>query len=225
MNRIPFSVYDFFGYLASGFLLMVAVDYVVGEQWMLQEDQSVVLGLLWIVAAYIIGQIIASPSAWLLERMVIGKWLIRPELNLLRDPPKKWWAKLFPGYFTTLPVAIRNRILEKAEVEGISEPGQALFIHAFGKVKADENAMARLNTFLNLYGFCRNISFACLLAAIVLIVGTWGGGNLDRLPWVFVALVGSVGMFYRYLKFFRQYSYELFVTYITLPTTEVNHGD
>ena len=71
MNRIPFSVYDFFGYLASGFLLIVAVDYVIGEQWVLREDLSVVLGLFWIVVAYIIGQIIAgiaatalAPNAW-----------------------------------------------------------------------------------------------------------------------------------------------------------------
>lgn len=224
MNRIPFSVYDFFGYLASGFIFMVVIDYIVGKQWVLREDFSVVLATLWIVIAYITGQIIAGIAAWLLERNVIGKWLGWPSTNLFKDPPQKWWAKLFPGYFTGLPLAIRNKITEKAKSEGIHETGQALFIHAFGRVKTDENTMARLNTFLNLYGFCRNISFVCLLATLVLIVGSWGEGNLYRLLFAVIAMVGSIGMFYRYLKFFRQYSYELFVTYATIPSMRVNHG-
>jgi len=225
MNRIPFSVYDFFGYLASGFLFMVAVDYVIGKQWVLRDELSVVLGLFWIVVAYIIGQILAGTSAWLLERLIVGKWLMRPYTNLLRDSPKIWWAKLFPGYFTPFPVAIRNRVKEKAKADGVTETGEAVFLHVFGEVKADEAAMARLNIFLNLYGFCRNISFTCLLVALVIVVGSWIEGTWDKLPWFFVSIVGSVGMFYRYLKFFRQYSYELFITYAALPSKEVNHGD
>jgi len=225
MNRIPFSVYDFFGYLASGFLLIVAVDYVIGEQWVLREDLSVVLGLFWIVVAYIIGQIIAGLAAWLLERNIIGKWLGWPSTNLFTDTPKKWWAKLFPGYFTALPIVIRNRVIEKARSEGITETGQTLFIHAFGKVKTDENTIARLNTFLNLYGFCRNISFVGILVALVLLIGSWSEGNVYRLLLAFIAILGSLGMFYRYLKFFRQYAYELLVTYVSLPTIEVSNGD
>lgn len=226
MNRIPFSVYDYFGHLASGFLLIVVLDYVIGEQWLLLENPPIGLWLVGVLVAYIIGQIIANPSAWLFERIIVNKWLMSPVVNLLRESPKTWLRRLFPGYFTPFPIAIRKKVMEKAEIYGISGPEPALFIHAFGKVKKDENAMARLNTFLNLYGFCRNISFVCLLAFLILIATSWGGwGNLDRLPWAFVALVGSIGMFYRYVKYFRQYSYELFITYIGLPSDDINHGD
>jgi hypothetical protein len=58
------------------------------------------------------------------------------------------------------------------------EGGEALFLHALGRVKADKEAMVRLNTFLNLYGFCRNICFTCLVAASILAVGYWHKGIL-----------------------------------------------
>lgn len=225
MNRIPFSVYDFFGYLASGFLFMVAVDYVIGKQWVLGEDLSAIFALLFIIIAYVIGQINAGIAAWLLERNVVGKWLGWPGTNLFTNPQKKTLPKLFPGYFTMFPIAIRKKTLEKAKSEGIAETGQTLFIHAFAKVKRDENTMARLNIFLNLYGFCRNISTVLLFASIMLIATSWGEGNLHRLVFALAAMVGAVGMFYRYLKFFRQYSYELFISYLVSPTTEDKYGD
>jgi hypothetical protein len=216
MNGIPFSVYDFFEYLASGFLLIVALDYSRSQQWVLRDDLSVVWGLFWVIIAYITGQILAGPSAWLLERIIVGRWLMRPSTNLFRDPPNKWWARLFPGYFTPFPQAIRNKVQDKAKANGISEIGEALFINAFGQVKTDERVMARLTAFASLYGFCRNVSVACLLAASIIGIGSWQTGAMHKLSWALVALVGSIGMFYRYLKFFRQYSYELFITYATL---------
>jgi hypothetical protein len=213
MNRIPFSAYDFFGYLASGFLIIASVDSLGTERVVLQEDLSAVLSIFWIGMAYIIGQILASPSAWLLERTLVGKYMERPNINLFKNKPEKGWVKLFPGYFTPLPIATQRRILEKAKAEGINEKGEALFVHVFGKIKADKDTMVRLSIFLNMYGFCRNISFSCLLSGLVMLVGFLWTRNLDLLLWTFAALVGSVGMFYRYLKFFRQYSYELLVTY------------
>lgn len=58
---------------------------------------------------------------------------------------------------------VRGRIKEKAKEVGVVETGEGLFILAFGKVKTDKEAMARLNTFLNLYGFCRNIAFTSMI--------------------------------------------------------------
>lgn len=220
MNRIPFSVYDFFGYIASGVLILAAVEYIVGKQWVFRNEKGVLFGLFWIILAYIIGQVLANPSAWLLERILVAKWLKRPNINLFENPPKIWLAKIFPGYYSPLPIQIRKKVIEKAKAEGITETGEALFIHAFTKVKADKDAMARLNTFLNLYGFCRNISFTCLIVALMILIGSWNEDTLDKLLWVFVAIIGSVGMFYRYLKFFRQYSYELFITYAALSSKE-----
>jgi hypothetical protein len=220
MNRIPFSVYDFFGYLISGFLLLVAIDYAGGYRFLLRNELSLTYGIFWTVIAYITGQILAGPSAWLLERIVIGRWLKRPNINLFKDPPQKFWVKIFPGYFTPFPPEIRKSILAKARIAGIEEVGEALFLHSFAKVKIDNDTMARLNTFLYLYGFCRNISFTCFVSAFIIAFWSIFLHTPEKLLWAFIAITFSVGMFFRYLKFFRQYSYELFLTYSELSQRE-----
>ncbi|MGO9607062.1 MAG: hypothetical protein ACLQAT_27340 [Candidatus Binataceae bacterium] len=63
---------------------------------------------------------------------------------------------------------------------------------------------------------------ASLLAAIILFAGalwSWHSGqdnSAPRLYWAGRAMVVAVGMLYRYLKFFRHYTVEVFVTYAEL---------
>lgn len=72
--------------------------------------------------------------------------------------------------------------------------------------------------FLNLYGFSRNISMAGLLAASVLIIGMISiGFSVQKMWWVIVAIGVFIGMFYRYLKFFRHYTEEVFRAYAEMP--------
>ena len=79
-----FSDYDIFAYLASGFTALAGWDllfstrYVIGAQW------SVSSGAITIVAAYVIGQIFASPAAWLIERQFVRRFLGRPSDLLIR---------------------------------------------------------------------------------------------------------------------------------------------
>jgi hypothetical protein len=223
MGRIPFSVYDFFGYLLPGFLLVVVMDYalvghIAGERWVLRDDLGVVYGLTWTVIAYIVGHVLASPSEWLLQEVMVRKWLRSPNINLFSDPHiKEWKFRFFSSYYKPLPPPIRNRILEKAKAEGINETGEALFYHAWGKVKKDQEVMARLYIFLYLYGFSRNVSFACMLACLVMVAGTFVEGSWSNLTWAFVSLFAAIGMLYRYLKFYRHYSVDMFIAYDELP--------
>jgi hypothetical protein len=76
-----------------------------------------------------------------------------------------------------------------------------------------------MNTFLNLYGFARNVAMSCALGILALTAGSLlpfvaGGAPDTRKQWLIlpVALIGMV-MFYRYLKFLRLYALELYVTY------------
>lgn len=216
MDRIPFASYDFFGYLAPGFMLVAATDYVVGNGWILTDNVGATTSLFWIMMAYAIGQIIASPSGWLIERKIAGNLLKKPSVLLFSTPEKSRWRMLFPGYFTALPKETGAVVTVRAAQEGIDVIGEALFLHAFGRVKGDKEILARLNSFVGAYGFCRNMSIAFLLAALILAAAAFWKGPLDNLLLAALALVGSVGMFYRYLKFFRQYSFEVFVTYAAL---------
>jgi hypothetical protein len=76
-----------------------------------------------------------------------------------------------------------------------------------------------MNTFLNLYGFARNIAMACAVGVLLLTAGALlpflDGGSPDTTKqWLIVpiAVIGLI-MFYRYLKFLRLYAVELYVTY------------
>jgi hypothetical protein len=223
MNRIPFSIYDFFGYLAAGFVLILSVDYAFQGGWLLRDNLGTVLSLFWLLAAYVAGHLIAGISSALLEQGLVRSILGSPEETLFHDRSNSRWRHVFPAFFRPLPKETRHRVLQKAaRLAAIEEPGRGLFFHCHPIVKRDQPTLERLNTFLNQYGFCRNLSVASFLAAIVLLVGvlwSWHIGqdnNAMRLYWAGIATVVGVGMLYRYLKFFRHYTLEVFMTYAEL---------
>lgn len=221
MDKIPFSVYDLFGYLTSGFLVMAAIDYAFHGGWLLRPDIELVYGVLWVVVAYITGHILANVSGYLLESKIVRRVLRSPEETLFSDNRPKW-SRIFPGFYTSLPLETRTRVLQKAEGKaGIRQPGRGLYYHCFAIVKRNEACMTRLNTFLNLYGFCRNVCLSLVVVTILLLIGrafdsqnssVLSRGGLCPL----ISFAASIGMFYRYLKFFRHYTVEVFVTYAEL---------
>jgi len=211
VNRLPFSVYDFFGYLCSGFLFWGSLDLIWGCQMLIADELKLGMALFWLVIVYTTGHILANLSAFALERTLVHVILTPPSKSLFRED-NSWRRKLFPGFYTRLPDITRGRITAKARAAGINTDGEPLFIHAFGKVKRDPITMNRLDGFINAYGFCRNMCFTLFLLTLILLLKTFFS-SIDYAKWVLIAIVASIAMFYRYLKFYRQYSYELFVTY------------
>ena len=215
MGRIPFSVYDFFGYLACGFLLLVGADYALDLGVPFSDGWSLPEGSLFILIAYVTGQIAAGLAAWLLEHQLVHRCIGSP-YNYLLQAISNCQRRLFPGFTAPLPETTRKRVLERARAAGIQEPGEALFLHAFARVKRDEITLTRLNGFLALYGFCRNMAFVLLLLALLLVWADVVAGKPVDARWIAFSALGAAGMFWRYLKFFRQYAYEVFVTYSEL---------
>ncbi len=211
MDRLPFSVYDFFAYLASGFLLLAAIDFGFFDAEHLKDDPNVTTALLAVLGAYIAGHLIANVSGYLLERLFVGKALGRPAAVLFADRQPKWRRRLFPGYFSSLAPATRTRVLTAAKAAGIHGPGEDLFELCYAHAQADPVRRARLASFLNLYGFSRNISAAALLAALTLIAAHIArDAPAGTLRWAAAAGVVAVGMLYRYLKFLRHFGSEVF---------------
>jgi hypothetical protein len=128
--------------------------------------------------------------------------------------PFKW---LFPNYHRPLAAATQASVRRQAAARGCSWEDEELFQHAYPVVTAEERAQARLDDFRNQYGFARNMAFAFLVAAAAIAVAYRFGHQPVRLRWAVLALVAGITMFYRYLKFFRQFSYELFLRYAALP--------
>ena len=228
--KIPFSIYDFFGYLGSGFVLLCAVDYAFDGGWLLRNELLSVHIVFWIVLAYITGHIVANISSFSLEHKFLRKVLKSPEETLFdEDKQTGFWPKLFLIYYKPFPEETRKRVLIKAEKYGINKPGRGLFFHCHPIVINQKHSLERLSIFLSLYGFSRNISMVGLLAASVLIIGMICiGFSVQKMWWAIVAIVVSIGMFYRYLKFFKHYTEEVFREYAEMTEQnlqrEINGG-
>ncbi len=76
---------------------------------------------------------------------------------------------------------------------------------------------ARLQTFQNLYGFSRNVSFAGIVITLFLL-SSWFHA-LEAIPVFFASIV----MLFRYLKFFRHYSTEVFLSFWSGVREEAIH--
>lgn len=217
MDRLPFSPYDFFGYLASGLLLVVGMDLIFGFPPVLGRNFTVVESAILLLVVYVAGQMIATPAKAFLEDLLVARILRRPNINLLER--KKPWLRglIFPGYYQPLSEQAQKRVLTRAESEGIEGIGEDLFLHVRYNPQVLENVklMDRMNGFLNQYGLHRNLSFTALLlgAALLLKFKLTSEVNPELAKYAAASLGAGVLLFYRYLKFFRQYSYELFNTY------------
>ena len=85
MERIPLNPYDFFGYLASGLLIVSSMDLVFGFPTILGGDLKVVETAILVLIVYITGQVVATPAKALLEDLVVGRLLKRPNIGLFQE--------------------------------------------------------------------------------------------------------------------------------------------
>jgi hypothetical protein len=214
-NKIPFTSYDFWAYLSAGFLLLFVADYVTEANLLARDSWTIVQGVVAVSTAYAVGQLVASASALIFERILVGRLLGYPR-DILFGRPKAWgWIKaLMPGYFQALPDETRKAALKKGATDAAKGPGDALFWAAYAHARTTPVVMARLDNFLNLYGFCRNTAFVAFLGSALLY---WsyrcGNGPAVNLYWSWAALAAGAGMTLRYLKFFSHYSVEVFTAY------------
>jgi hypothetical protein len=81
----------------------------------------------------------------------------------------------------------QERILARAKAQGISDQGEALFFQCHARMKSEPTVQSRLETFINLSGFCRNMSLALALSAIALavgcVIGSAGTGSVVSHGW------------------------------------------
>lgn len=214
-QRIPFTSYDFWAYLSAGFLLLFALDQAAGTKLLMRDSWTIAQGVVAVSLAYAAGQLVASASSALFERVLVGRLLGYPR-NVLFGQPKAWnWVQwCMPGYFQPLPDATQKAAIEKGCRGDVSAPSEALFWLAFANARATPPVMTRLNDFLNLYGFCRNTALVAFLDAAVLY---WSymqpKGPAEHLLWARIALVVGIGMTLRYLKFYRHYASEVFTSF------------
>jgi len=218
LDKIPFSVYDFFAYLPSGVVLIAIADYVMKLGLVAHETTGPFLIVILLVIAYVLGQVVAHLSSLFLEDTFVARMLRRPSLVLLGSGPVwKLFAWVFRNYFRPLPQATQDRVRQQCIRLECLETGEGLFLHVYARVTTNDKIQTRLDDFRNQYGFARNMSFSFFAGAIAILLAHLTFNKDVLLRWAALCFVTAIILLYRYLKFFRQYSYELFLRYAELP--------
>lgn len=215
LQQFPFDPYDFFGYLAAGLLLILGMDLVLGFPHIIGQDLKVLDMTALLLAVYVAGQLVATPAKALLEDLIVDKVLERPNVNLFHSRRRGLRHVFFPGFYKPLPDAIRRRIIAKAEDENVKGLGEVLFLHVryHPQILSNEKLIAKLGSFIDKYGFARNLAFTSFIVGLALLGKHRITHDPELIRYGFTALTAAILLFYRYLKFFRQYSYEMFNTY------------
>jgi len=227
MDRFArFSDYDIFAYLAAGIAVLAIADRLFGTGYVIGAEWSAAGGVLTVAVAYVIGHLAAAPAGVVLDRWLVEARLGAPSKHLFGNqqhlPHSKLLRCLLGDYFKKLDGGIDARVLARAAAEGKPDtPGEDLFWTAFAVAKRDDSAYPRMEAFLKLYGFCRNIGFVALAGAPLLAAAAiwhglqdgWSGAVLCRCGEAALVLLAGIGMVLRYLKFYRLYAVEVFVAY------------
>jgi hypothetical protein len=215
VKDLPFSVYDFFGYLAAGMVVLVGLQFLGGAPPVLGREHSAMDTIALVLAIYIVGQVVAGIAKPVLEDFLVRRLLGPPSFVLVSARRSGVMPAIFRGYFTPLPERVRKRLVARASDEGAPSSGEALFLHIrfHGELRNDPALMKRLDAFLSQYGFARNVALALTVIGLSALVEARFVHRANLPFYGTMSLLLGVGMFYRYLKFFRQYSYELFNCY------------
>ncbi|WP_300296866.1 hypothetical protein [Ferrovibrio sp.] len=222
------SDFDIFAYLATGLAAMAACDLVFATHWVIGASWSLSEGLITLPLGYVLGHILAGPAGFLIERHLVPKLLGEPKRLLFAEQPQGGWPRrtLLLEYYTPLDDGLRRRVTERAAREHKpAEAGEALFWTAYAVAKRDELAFRRMEIFIKLYSFCRNIAFVAAMATVAFLGAAaclwWRQGWSDMVSgklWLaLLAAAIAFGMLIRYLKFLRLYTVEVFVAYSEPP--------
>lgn len=224
-NWFPFTDYDFYGYLASGFVLLFAADYAfTGGSFMLRDEWSFVEIVLAVAVAYFVGQIVAAPSSVLLEHW-LARRVLRPPVALMiaSAPPRRierFLARYVVGrYYEPLPEAIRQAVLDKAAkatnsaVADIEHDAEAVFGSAFSVARRSEDASRRMDDLRNQYGLNRNMAFTALVAWLLFLGKAVANGASDAYIVSALSILMAIGLFARFLKFYSSFGAEILRTF------------
>ena len=218
-SYFPFTDYDFYAYLTSGALFLSVIDFAMNEAKLVTlSDWTFVQIVVAVAASYVIGHILATLAQLFIETFIVSKVISKPiALQLEYNQPN--FAERFIGvlvgrYYGPLDKAIQEKVkneahlvLSKTTDETLS--AESVFQAGFRRSFSVDGARNRIDSFLNQYGFCRNISLVALLATIIF---AWRA-YCTELPYEHLLVFGSmlifVGMFVRFIKFYASFQAEV----------------
>lgn len=231
-SQVSFWAYDFFGYLLPGAFLLASftkanlyVHEMVSPHW---GTASYADYAILICIAYTLGHVVSSLSSYLLEKLILRKFLGYPTIQMFKEENKKApvFERIFsPGYFRSYSNQFQS-IFKK------------LFDERFGLKQFDEHdyfwltwsyvvarepvAYRRATHFLELYGFTRNMSMTFIL------IGTatwWYGWSNFVNGYLFssICFVFAIALFSNYTKLLRRLNDEIFRAFVALHSEKIHN--
>ena len=237
MDRLlRFSDYDVFAYLSSGLATFVVVDLAFSTGIIIGADWDAAQGTITVLMAYPVGHMVAEPAAYFLERKFVRQVLRPPSKILLEDVPlarrSRWRRIIFANYHSPAPcnvVASVMRGVRQSDTDATI--GEAIFWIAHPVAQRDEIAYPRMQSFLNLYGFCRNLAFVAfcgglLIGGLMIYASLLSSGSFNPERGLLAAgiLLASAVLFLRYLKFHRLYTLEALVAFAAFQEKRENRA-
>lgn len=244
--KISFSKYDYFGIIIPGIIVVVSIILSLPMQFYL--DLGILLktigeleyffifliGISFVILSYFIGMIISALGSWLIENIVIKKFLNYQTYHLFK-------SKIKINSVNDKVVNKTKKILEKKNEkkegfffkkykEPYSKEFQQQFEVYFGKYfnkirYSDEDKFklcfavvkencpityGRLSTFISLYNLSRNLTISFSITIPILIYNYIIFQNFLFLIGILVALMFIFFFFKNYLKYFKIYADEVF---------------
>lgn len=209
--KIPFTFFDFFGHLFPGFIFTITIFWLLIPEQTYQKtidffsstkDFKYIIAFAILLIIYSLGHVVSSLGSYLLEGLLLGKWLGYPSENLFGTERKNTWP--FSSYGKNYSKKFRKAFNEKFKKHFGDFNSYDKFMLCFTFVKEKcPTTFGRLTIFISLYDFSRNSAVALFILAIVSILKGYYlyGAILFVLTFMFIS---------RYLKFFRRYGDEVF---------------
>lgn len=216
----PFSDYDFYSYLASGIVLLFAIDYwLSGGNWAVDTTWTIQQNVLILIVAYIMGQIIAIPSSIIYDTILVNSILGHPIEVQLGEGEMNFFQRVFAVIigkdYGRLVESVKKNVMSRAAEDTLLKQ-DALLTHklnifdiAFIAARLREEDKMRIDDFRNQYAFSRNMSLTSFITAGFMYYSA--DINASLLALIFCCL--GCGMLLRFLTFYTTFSAEVLRSY------------
>ena len=235
--KSPFSFFDLFVYLVPGLIFSFTVVWFfllengaskIVDFFSNTKDFKYIFFFLTLIVAYSLGHVVSSLGSLIFEKLLVKKYLGYPTKNLFsNEKNRKWPFKSYGNNYSPQFIEHFCKTLENyfGEFENqdkfmlcftfVKENCPTTFgrlntfisLYSFTFVKENcPTTFGRLNTFISLYNFSRNSAAALIVLSISLFLKSYFLYGIITLLLAFLFT-------FRYLKFFKLYSNEIFMTF------------
>jgi hypothetical protein len=204
-------------------VVIAAVDYTVGGGTLVtRQEWTFVGGFFWTAVAYLVGQIIAIPSAAILEHLIARRVFRPPAEIILGIHTPRLRERFLAGFFGIreyrpfdpgVREIIRRKLGDRLSNERGGLNSDSAYQVAFPHARSVTDSVSRMDSFLNQYGLCRNVSFAAIVASGLLAVELYQSPS-NEVRWLLTASIAlAIGLFVRFMKFYSAHACEVLRTF------------